>query len=407
MALLLAIIINLGVQSSVGISLNAMNYSTKELEAARALLQKHPLVDGHNDLPWQYRKVRYDLSRVDFSKDTSQAEPSLITDIPRLRAGGLGAQFWAVYVPPKPGGPAAVEEVLHQIDFIRRLAGAYPDDLRMAYSAGEIEKAHQAGRVACLIGLEGGYCINNSLATLRMAYELGVRYLTLTHVKTIDWADAAGDQPRHGGLAPFGEEVIREMNRLGMMVDLSHVSDDVMRQALKVSRAPVIFSHSSARAVCDHLRNVPDDVLKLVPSNHGIVMVCFLPGYLNNANAAHLRLGTKERARLAELYPADPEKEQAEMAKWREAHPAPPATVLDVADHIDYLKKMIGIDHIGIGSDFEGYNGTVTGLEDVSKYPNLFAELKRRGYSEEELGKIAGRNFLRVFREVEKAANGR
>jgi membrane dipeptidase len=384
-----------------------MNYSREELEGARALLRKHPLIDGHNDLPWQYRKVRYDLSRIDFSKDTSQSEARLITDIPRLRAGGVGAQFWAVYLPPKPGGPVAVEEMLHQIDFIRRLAGTYPHDLHMAYSPGEIEKAHQAGKVACLIGLEGGYCINNSLATLRMAYELGVRYLTLTHVKTTDWADAAGDQPRHGGLAPFGEEVIREMNRLGMMVDLSHVSDDVMRQAFKISRAPVIFSHSSARTICNHLRNVPDDVLRLVPAKRGIVMVCFLPGYLNNANAAHFNLGTKERTRLAELYPNDPEKEQAEMAKWREGHPAPPATVFDVADHIDYLKKLIGVDHIGIGSDFEGYNGTVACLEDVSKYPVLFAELKRRGYSDEELGKIAGRNLLRVFREVEAAAENR
>lgn len=384
-----------------------MNYSREELEGARALLRKHPLIDGHNDLPWQYRRVRYELSRIDFSKDTSQSEARLITDIPRLHAGGLGAQFWAVFVPPKPGGPAAVEEMLHQIDFIRRLAGTYPDDLQMACSPAEIEQAHQAGKVACLIGLEGGYCINNSLATLRMAYELGARYLTLTHVKTTDWADAAGDQPRHGGLAPFGEEVIREMNRLGMMVDLSHVSDDVMRQAFKISRAPVIFSHSSARTICDHLRNVPDDVLKLVPSKRGLVMVCFLPGYLNNANAAHFNLGTRERTRLAALYPNDPEKEQADMAKWREAHPAPPASVLDVADHIDYLKKLIGVDHVGIGSDFEGYNGTVAGLEDVSKYPVLFAELKRRGYSDEELGKIAGRNLLRVFREVEAAAERR
>ncbi len=397
-------LINPGIQPSYATSLNTMNYSTVEMDAARELLKRHPLIDGHNDLPWQYRKVKFDLSRIDFSKDTSQSEARLITDIPRLHAGGVGAQFWAVYVPPHPGGPIAVEEMLHQIDFVRRLAHAYPKDLQMAHSAADIEQAHRAGKVACLLGLEGGHCINNSLATLRMAHALGVRYLTLTHVKTTDWADAAGDQARHGGLAAFGEEVIRELNRLGMMVDLSHVSDDVMRQALRISSAPVIFSHSSARVVCDHLRNVPDDVLRLIPANRGIVMVCFLPGYLNNANAAHFNLATKERERLSELYAADPDRALAEMAGWRQAHPAPPATLLDVADHIDYLRKLIGIDHIGMGSDFEGFVGTVTGLEDVSKYPNLFAELKRRGYTEEEMGKIAGRNFLRVFREVGEAS---
>ena len=375
------------------------------MDKIRQLLREVPLIDGHNDLPWRYRERSNDLAAIDLSADTSGLKEPMATDIPRLRAGGVGAQFWAVYVPPTLPGPAAVCATLEQIDVIHRFVARYPEAFELALTPADIERIHRQGRIASLIGIEGGHSINNSLAVLRMAYKLGARYLTLTHTRNTDWADAAGDTPQHHGLTPFGEEVVREMNRLGMMVDLSHVTEETMRAALKVSKAPVIFSHSSARALCDSPRNVPDDVLKLTASKGGIVMVCFLPAYLTERGRETMMASDAEHDRLKKLYPEDKAAVDAAMSSWRKLHvTAPVATLSDVADHIDYISKVAGIDHVGIGSDFDGFRGPPAGLEDVSKYPALLAELARRGYTQEDLKKLAGSNLLRVFRQVEAVA---
>jgi membrane dipeptidase len=371
----------------------------------RKLLRQTPLIDGHNDLPWQYRKHSNDLAAIDLAADTRQLPEPLATDIPRLRAGGVGAQFWAVYVPPTLPGAEAVQAVLEQIDVIHRMVARYPDTFELALTAADVERIHRAGRIASLIGLEGGHSINNSLATLRMTYGLGVRYLTLTHTRNTDWADAAGDHPEHHGLTPFGEEIVREMNRLGMLVDLSHVTDETMRAALRVTRAPVIFSHSSAFALCGSPRNVPDDVLESTARNGGVVMVCFLPGYLTEAGRKIMEARDAEKARLRKLYGDRSAEYEGALAAWRRAHPAAEqATLSDVADHIDHIRKVAGIDHVGIGSDFEGFSGPPEGLEDVACYPALLAELKRRGYSASDLKQVAGRNLLRVFRQAEGVA---
>ena len=375
------------------------------LAVVSEVLRAVPLIDGHNDLPWQYRKLSNDFSRVHLETGTTDFKPSWHTDIPRLRAGMLGGQFWSVYVPATMTGPLAVQTTMEQIDVVHRLCAAYPDTFGLALTADDIERIHRQGRIASLIGMEGGHSINNSLATLRMFYRLGARYMTLTHTSNTDWADAAGDEPAHHGLTPFGEDVVREMNKLGMLVDLSHVTDDTMRAAIRVSSAPVIFSHSSARAVCDHPRNVPDDVLQMVRTNRGIVMVCFLPGYVSKPERDEFNLWSTEHKRLLKLYPTNSAAVTAGIAEWRRTRPpVKPATIGDVADHIDHIRKVAGIDCIGIGSDFDGFNGTVEGLEDVSKYPDLFAELLRRGYSPDDLKKIAGKNILRVMREVEAVA---
>ncbi len=370
----------------------------------RELLREVPLIDGHNDLPWQFRHRQKTVAEIDLSRDTSRLTPPLLTDIPRLRAGGVGAQFWAIYVPPHPPGPAAVRGALEEIKLVHELVARYHDTFALALGATEIEQIHAQGKIASLIGIEGGHCIDNSLVALRAFHRHGARYLTLTHTQHNDWADSSGEEPRHGGLTAFGEQVIRELNRLGMMVDLSHTSDNTMRAALRVSRAPVIFSHASARAVCDHPRNVPDDILRAVADNGGLVMVCFLPGYLHQQAAAHWHLATAEQKRLERLYPDDPEKLEQAREEWIRAHPFPPTHLRDVAGHIDHIRKTAGIDHVGIGSDFEGYFGTVTGLEDVSCYPALLLELRRRGYCLDDLKKIAGTNLLRVFRQVAQAA---
>jgi membrane dipeptidase len=281
----------------------------------------------------------------------------------------------------------------------------YPETLALALTAADVERIHRRGKIASLIGMEGGHSIGNSLAVLRMTYQLGARYLTLTHTKNTDWADAAGDEARHRGLTPFGIEVVQEMNRLGMLVDLSHVTDDVMRDALRVTKAPVIFSHSSARALCDHVRNVPDDILRLTAANGGVVMVCFLPGYLNERERQYFESVTAERRRLREQFGDDAEKLEAAVDEWRAAHPAPrSASVMDVADHVAHIRKVAGVDHVGLGGDYDGFRGSVTGLEDVSKYPNLLAELMRRGWTATEIKKLAGRNVLRVMRDAERAA---
>ncbi len=371
----------------------------------RQLLHSVPLIDGHNDLAWQYRQRSNDLAAINLAADTSRLKEPLVTDIPRLRAGSVGGQFWAVYVPPNLPGPAAVQATFEQIDVIYGFVARYPETFELAVSAADIERIHGQGKIASLIGIEGGHSINNSLAVLRATYKLGARYLTLTHTKNTDWADAAGDEPQHHGLTSFGEDVIREMNRLGMMVDLAHVAEETMRAALKVSRAPVIFSHSSARALCDSPRNVSDDVLKLTAHNRGLVMVCFLPGYLTERGRAAMAASDTEKDRLRKLHLGNPAAFEAGVAAWRQDHQgANEASLSDVADHIDHIRKVAGIDHVGIGSDFEGFHGPPDGLEDVSKYPELLLELSRRGYTEEELKKLAGLNLLRVFREVEQVA---
>jgi len=333
------------------------------------------------------------------------AKPALATDIPRLRAGGIGGQFWSVYVPGDLPGPEPVKAVFEQIDVVHQLAKRYPDTFELALTADDVEKIHKKGKLASLIGMEGGHSIDNSLGILRMTYALGARYMTLTHTKNNEWADSSADKPQHHGLTPFGEKVVLEMNRLGMLVDLSHVSDDTMRAALEISKAPVIFSHSSARAVCNHPRNVPDDILKLIAQKGGVVMVCFMPGFVVQRENVDLDAWEKENDRLKELYPNDTPKVEQGIAEWRASHPAPRrGTISDVADHIEHIRKVAGIDHIGLGSDFDGFRGGIEGLDDVSGYPALLAELLRRRYSKEDLKKIAGLNVLRVLRSAEKVA---
>jgi membrane dipeptidase len=329
----------------------------------------------------------------------------MATDIPRLRAGGLGGQFWSVYIPPTLSGPEAVKAVFEQIDVVHYMVARYPETFELALTAADIERIHRHGKIASLIGMEGGHSIGNSLAILRDTYALGARYMTLTHTKNIDWADAAGEKPDHHGLTPFGEDVVREMNRLGMLVDLSHVSDDTMRAALRISKAPIIFSHSSARAVCDQPRNVPDDILCLTAANGGIVMVCFFPEYIAESERRHASLERKELARLKEQFPNDEAQQTNAITSWLQAQAQPHhARLADVADHIDHIRTVAGVDHIGLGSDFDGFSGGIKGLDDVSCYPALLAELLRRGYTRDEVKKIAGANLLRVLRHAEKVS---
>jgi membrane dipeptidase len=386
-------------------AVRAAETSGQNLATVRKLLREAPLIDGHNDVPWEYRKFSNDFSAVDLRGDTSKLNSPWATDIPRLRAGGVGAQFWSVYVPAKLPGADATQAVLEQMDVVHRMCARYPDTFELALTAKDIERIHRQGRIASLIGMEGGHAINNSLATLRMTYQLGARYLTLTHTKNTDWADAAGDEPKCHGLTAFGVEVVHEMNRLGMLVDLSHVTDETMRAAIKASKAPVIFSHSSARALCNHPRNVPDDVLGMVKINGGVVMVCFVPGFLTENDRVDFVAGEAEKDRVQKLYPNDPDQVDAAVKEWRRGRRrSRTATLSDVADHVDHMRKVAGIDHIGIGSDFDGFNGPPAGLEDVSKYPALLAELLRRGYTKDEIKKVAGLNLLRVMRGAERVA---
>lgn len=375
-----------------------------ELERARELLSRHVLIDGHNDVPWQVRE-RFDrrVSELDFAEGTATLEPPMHTDLPRLRDGRVGAQFWSVYVDPDFSGDEAVRIQLEQLDVAHRLIDRY-EALEFVTTADGVERAFEQGRIGSLLGLEGGHVLNNSLAVLRMYYRLGARYMTLTHWQTHDWADAATDAARHDGLSDFGKEVVREMNRLGMLVDLSHVSAEAMHDALDVGEAPVIFSHSSARGVTGHPRNVPDAVLDRLPDNGGVVMVTFVPGFVNEAVRQWDARKEGEQARLERLYPGDAGKVETELEAWVHEHPAPEASLSDVADHIDYIRDRIGTEHVAIGGDFDGISSTPEGLEDASTYPALFAELIRRGYSEEELIAIAGGNLLRVLRAAEDVA---
>jgi len=386
-------------------SSSAAEKPDRHLAQAHRIMKQVPLIDGHNDVPWQYRKRETNFTGIDLARSTAELKPTMHTDIPRLRAGGLGGQFWSVYVPTKLSGAEAVQATMEQIDIVHRMCARYPETFELALTADDVIRIHKKGRIASLIGMEGGHSINNSLGTLRMMYQLGARYLTLTHTANTDWADAAGDEAKHRGLTAFGEDVVREMNRLGMLVDLSHVTDDVMRDALRVTKAPVIFSHSNARAKCDHVRNVPDDVLRLTARNGGVVMVCFLPAYVVERDRSYSELARAERNRLTRLHGENLAFINAGMAEWRQANPDPnAATLMDVADHIDHIRNLVGVDYIGIGSDFDGFNGAVRGLEDVSKYPDLLAELLRRGYSKEDVKKIAGLNVLRVLRAAERVA---
>ena len=368
---------------------------------AQALHKQVPLIDGHNDYPWALREnAGRDLDKLDISKP----QPSIMTDIGRLRAGGVGGQFWSVYVPADLQGQAAVTATLEQIDIVHRMMRKYPETFELALTADDVERIFKKGKIASLIGMEGGHSIDNSLGALRMFHRLGARYITLTHSKNIPWADSATDTPVLGGLSPFGEQVVREMNWLGMLVDLSHVSPDTMTDAIGVSQAPVIFSHSSARALNDVPRNVPDNVLQMLPKNGGIVMVTFVPGFLSPKVAAWGKLQTAEENRLKQQFPNDAEAVKKGLADWTKANAAPVATVADVADHIDHIRKVAGIDHIGLGGDFDGITSVPEGLEDVSKYPALTAELLRRGYKDDDVKKILGLNILRVMRSVEKVS---
>jgi len=369
-------------------------------DEARAIHREALLVDGHNDLPYQFREKK-DLSFQTF--DIRRVQKTLHTDIPRLREGGVGCQFWAAYVSVstrKDG--SSVRLTLEQIDVIHRFVKGYPDAFEFARTADDIERIRKTGKIASLIGVEGGHSIDDSLGVLRMYYDLGVRYMTLTHSETLDWADSATDKPKSNGLSPFGEDVVREMNRLGMLVDLSHVSVDTMRHAIRVSKAPVIFSHSSAFALADHPRNVPDDVLKLMPKNGGVVMVNFYSGFVV-PEAARMRKKMFEVVR--DLKKKHPEEKdfQAALAQYRKDNPIPRGTIHDVVDHIEHIIKVAGIDHVGLGSDFDGIDSAPEQLDDVSKYPLITQELLNRGYKKEQIVKVLGGNFMRVFRAVESA----
>ena len=395
----------------LAVCLGAEAASDFEARVARVLAAT-PMVDGHNDLPEQLlARFKNDLGAVDLAGDTSKllappGDPPLMTDLPRLRRGRVGGQFWSVWVPTSLKGAEAVQATLEQIDVVHRLVERYPADLAMATTAADIRRLHRAGKIASLIGVEGGHQINSSLAVLRQMYALGARYLTLTHSINTPWADAATDAPAHGGLTPFGREVVREMNRLGMLVDLSHVSPEVMKQVLALTAAPVIFSHSSARALVDHPRNVPDDVLRQMPANGGVVMVNFAPGYVSEARNRWDADRAAEAARFNSppfggLYIGQPERAKAALEAWERAHPQPPVTLAQVADHIEYIRSVAGVDHVGLGSDFDGIPAAPLGLESVDRFPALLAELMRRGWSDAEVAKVAGENVLRALSAAE------
>jgi membrane dipeptidase len=395
-------------------------------QQARDLLRRFPLIDGHNDLPWALReRAAGDAGKVRFTPPAKipaqvSADPAAVpgdpaevnlatrvaglhTDLPRLAAGGVGAQFWSVYVPASVAGDAAVTAVLEQIDLARQMIARYPQALELALTAADVERIFAAGRVASLLGAEGGHAIAGSLGVLRMLYALGVRYLTLTHNANVGWADSATDEPAAGGLTDFGRDVVREMQRIGMLVDLSHVSPDTMRDTLDVAAAPVIFSHSSARALCDAPRNVPDDVLARLADNGGVCMVTFVPAFVSQ-DCADWMTGLKAEAarrggdprNLGQLFGLKPE--------WELTHPVPQATLAQVADHVDHVRKVAGLEHVGLGGDFDGTPDVAVGLPDVSAYPALFAELLIRGWTEADCAALAGGNLLRALREAESFA---
>ena len=384
-----------------------------DLNLARDLLRRFPLIDGHNDLPWELRERAAQGGGDVSTLSLAPGDPAGVnlaapvvgthTDLPRLAAGGVGAQFWSVYVPASLASGGAVAAVLEQIDVVRRMIAAYPEALELALTAADVERIFASGRVASLLGAEGGHAIASSLGVLRMLYVLGVRYLTLTHNANVGWADSATDEPQAGGLTEFGRDVVREMQRIGMLVDLSHVSVSTMHHALDVVHAPVIFSHSSARALCDTPRNVPDDVLARLAGNGGVCMVTFVPGFVSQ-ECADWVAGLKAEAARRGLDPKDFSQLFSIKSEWERAHPQPRATLAQVADHVEHVRKVAGVAHVGLGGDFDGTPDVTVGLEDVSAYPALFAELLARGWTESDCAALAGGNVLRVLRAAESHA---
>lgn len=404
-----AVILCLGNSAAADTAQSRSEADNRRITQAKQILERVPLFDGHNDLPWQYRgRVDYRFSALDLRDTKKQPADStdnpMHTDITRLREGKVGAQWWSVYTTADSSEPEALLATIEQIDFVHGMISRFPDTFALALTADDVEQAFADGRIASLMGMEGGHAIANSLGALRMFHRLGARYMTLTHSRTLDWADAAGDDPQHDGLTAFGEEVVREMNRLGMVVDISHSAPATMRDALAITEAPVMFSHSNTLALNDHPRNAPDDVLQLLQDNGGLIMVTFVESFTSE-EVRHAAADRKaELARMAALNPGRPDVIEKAMGEWDAANPMPKATLAQVADHIDHIRSLIGTDHIGIGGDFDGVSTLPLGLEDVSTYPALFAELLKRGYTEQELEKIAGRNMLRVLRGVEETA---
>jgi membrane dipeptidase len=371
------------------------------VERARRLLRNTPVIDGHNDLPWEVRTFQAAPGDVD-AYDLTKRTPGH-TDLARLKEGGVGGQFWSIYVPGEIRDSGYARVQLEQFDIARRIIARYPDQLQLALTASDAEAAMRRGRVASFLGMEGGHVIENSLGALRAYYDLGARYLTLTHNVTLDWADAAMDSVRHGGLTPFGEEVVREMNRLGMLVDLSHVSPGTMSDALNVTEAPVIFSHSSARALANVPRNVPDSILARLPRNGGVVMVTFVGGFLTTEISDSMNAWRPQLRQLMEAAPDDSARTRIRR-EFLAAHPLPRATIAQVANHIEHVKSVAGVDHIALGGDYDGTSDLPVGMEDVSRYPYLFAELIRRGWTDEDLRKLANGNILRVLKQAEAVA---
>ena len=386
-------------------TLSATGAVAAPLDRVSAILKDSPVIDGHNDLPWRIRaRFAGRSDALDLANEAAVKAAGFDTDIPRLRRGGVGAQFWSLWVPGELKSADATVAVMKQIDLTQRLVARYPADLAMAYSADDIVRAEKAGKVASLLGIEGGEGIDDSLEVLRQLYQLGARYMTLTHFGDTDWADSSNGEPTHNGLTPFGKSVVREMNRLGMLVDLSHVAPKTMSDALDVAQAPVIFSHSSARAVVDHPRNVPDDILKRVAANGGIVMVNMVPFYINDAVRHWEADSQAEEARQKALHVGDPTGAKAAIAAWKAAHPRPAVTIKDWADHADHVRRVAGADHVGVGADFGDADDFPDGVSGVDAYRDLVAELAARAWSDADLKKFTGQNLLRVLREVEQAS---
>jgi membrane dipeptidase len=371
-------------------------------ELARRIHRTAPVVDGHNDLPWALRQAGGSLTQTDIS----HSQPKLHTDIPRLRSGGVGAQFWSVYVPTSTmRQSSALSTTLEQIELVKRIVNHYPDVFELALNTQDIDRIRAQGKIASMIGVEGGHSIENSLAVLRQLYTQGARYMTLTHSTSLDWADSCSDESKCGGLSPFGEEVVREMNRLGMLVDISHVSADCMRHTLRVAKAPVIFSHSSARAIAGHPRNVPDDVLRTTKENGGVVMINFFNDFIHPEDAKRSAQRAARRRELESQFPGDSEKSDVELKKWELTHPRSQLCTVDhVLDHIDHVIAVAGIDHVGIGSDFDGVPALPKQLDDVSSYPVITQGMLDRGYDEAEVRKVMGENVMRAFRQAEAVA---
>ncbi|WP_118855791.1 dipeptidase [Sphingomonas mesophila] len=367
------------------------------------ILKRTPLIDGHNDLPWALRED-FGSSVEDLESGTAARTPPLMTDFARLRAGRVGGQFWSVYITGTLVGDEAIRVTLEQIDTARRLIAAYPRHLELATSADDMVRIHRSGRIGSLLGIEGGRQIGGSMAALRRFHDLGVRYMTLTHNQTTEWADSGTDENKHDGLSPFGVEIVREMNRLGMLVDLSHVSAATAADAIAASAAPVIFSHSNAHALVPHPRNVPDTVLRLLPANGGVIMATFVPPFLSNDFRRWNSERAAEEARLKSLHPQSKATVDAGVKSWESSNPKPVVRVTDVADHIEHIVRVAGHDHVGIGGDLDGISVTVEGLGSADGYPLLFAELIRRGWTDSNLAKLAGGNILRALRGAEATA---